>query len=57
LNIKRLEELRVAESDLEDSIKTLKDELDRIESKIQLKEQLISNFHREASKIIFGDTN
>ena len=57
MNIKRLEELRVAESDLEDSIKTLKDELDRIESKIQLKEQLISNFHREASKIIFGDTN
>jgi prefoldin subunit 5 len=57
LNIKRLEELRAAESDLEDSIKTLKDELDRIESKIQLKEQLISNFHREASKIIFGDTN
>lgn len=57
MNIKRLEELRAAESDLEDSIKTLKDELDRIESKIQLKEQLISNFHREASKIIFGDTN
>ena len=57
MNIKRLEELREAESKLEDDIKTLKDELDRIESKIQLKEQLISNFHREASKIIFGDTN
>ena len=57
MNIKRLEELREAESKLEDDIKLLRVDLDSIESKIQNKEQLINNFHREASKIIFGDTN
>ena len=57
MNIKRLEELREAESKLETEIKELKKELDSVEAKIQNKEYLISNFHREASKIIFGNQN